>query len=632
MKKLLALNLALVLALGLCVPALAAAEEETLDPFYTVDGEPVDAYETDRPPMLDEDYLYYDPVAAYEREHPGELESLDVDALIAGWGYRDMTAQEMLLRDYDYYDGSAEEVAKQVYIEKRWYVRYSQEWAERYKEYCPEDWAAFDADYYFQWMWSDREKEEFLAQRNILTEEEFADLMFEDCITCYGRYDPADWSGNSAGDDALTLMVNGEASDIAIAANDWTTYADADAMRALLGAEAVAGDYQGPVPVREVAEKLGWDVVWYSGDWMGYGQEVCLWNGDAFRAQAGEALAGYQQLLELSRKLSQEILFSETPKRQTETVEFTFTRFNTLDGDETYTLEMNMDAVYQKGVVDMTLTFDASQFLKLLSDLFESDFSQFDAPFSFDQLKSLLTAGKLELIWDFNEGGVAINWPLLGLLDEHLTGWQAAYLPGLSLDEQSFDMAGMVYQGVLSVTESSGGASGKNFADGLLGGFSAVAGPENIQRKGDSLTLHTETGKVNAALSRLLGAEETVEFFQRFEIDATMTDAGAVDMTVVLRPNMDVMAGVASPSDLQLYGVPDVQLSAEANGDLRKSTQRMELHIQNWGKFVLESVAGTARAAAGPRQIADVAPEAKRLWVEPAPGAVLTRLGLANPR
>lgn len=631
MKKLLALNLALVLALGLCVPALAA-EEETLDPFYTVDGEPVESYET--PPMLDEDYFYYDPVAAYQREHPGELESLDVDALIAGWGYEDMTAQEMLLRDYDYYDGSAEEVAKQVYVEKRLDVRYSQDWAERYKEYYPEDWAAFDADYYFQfqWEWSDLEKEEFLAQRNILTEEEFADMMFENCIAYYGCYDPSYWSGDPAGEGALTLVVNGEASDIAIAANDWTTYADADAMRALLGAEAVAGDYQGPVPVREVAEKLGWDVVWYSGDWWGRGQEVCLWNGDAFRSQAGEALAGYQQLLDLSRELSKEVLFSETPKRQTETVEFTFTRFNTLDGDEAYTLQVNMDAVYQKGVVDMTLTFDASQFLKLLSDLVGSDFSQLDAPFSFDQLKSLLTAGKLEFICDFNEGGVAINWPLLGLLDEHLTGWQAAYLPGLALDEQNFDMAGLVYEEVLSVTESSGGVRGKDFADGLLGGISAVAGPENIRRKGDSLTFHTETEKVNAALSELLGAEETVEFFRRFEMDATMTAAGAVDMTVALRPNMKVLAGAASPTDLHLYGVPDVQLSAEAHGDLRKSTERMELHIQNWGKFVVESVSGTVRAVAGPRQIADVAPEAKRLWVEPAPGTVLTHLGLTGAR
>lgn len=634
MKKLLALNLALVLALGLCVPALAV--EEPLDPFYTVEGEPEEDYET--PPMMDEDYFYDDPVAAYQREHPEELESLEVDALIAGWGYEDMTAQEIFLEDYSWrgYD-TVEETAKKVYIERRLEVEYRCQVAEEYRAEYTEEWESFDPDACFekmnQYRWEiEIDKAEYISDQCMLTDEEFVDDMFVWYIDmdCFAWED--DWNDWDADEDALTLVVNGEASDIAIAANDWTTYADAADLRSLLGAEAVAGDYQGPVPVREVAEKLGWDVVWYSGDWWGRGQQVCLWNGDAFRTQAGEALAGYQELLDLSRKLSKEAIFSQTPKGQTETVELTFTRFNTLDGDETYTLQVNIDAVYQKGVADMTLTFDASQLLKLACDLTGSDFSQFDAPFSFDRLKSLLTAGKLELVWDFNEGGVAINWPLLALLDEDLTGWQATYLPGLALGEGNFDLAGLVYEGVLSVTESSGGVSGKSFADGLLGGFSAVAGPENIRRKGDSLILHVETGKVNAALSQLLGAEETVEFFRRFEMDATVTADGGVDMTAVLRTTMGAPVGAVSPSDLYLYSIPDIQLSAEAHGDLRKSTQRVELHIQNWGKFALEIVSGMTRAVAGPRQIADVAPGAKGLWVTPAPGTVLTRLGLTAPR
>lgn len=613
MKKLLALNLALVLALGLWAPALAA-EEETQAPIYTVDGEPVESYET--PPMLgDEGYLT--PRGQYAQDHAEELAALDVDALIAGWGYQDInrTAQETFMNEHGDGGDTLEEAARSYYIENRLDVSNSQDWATRYKGYYPEDWAAFDADCYFQHEWSGMEKETFLAWRNILTEEEFVDVMFEECIDIYGGYDPADWGVeiDVPAESALTLVVNGVVSDIPIAANNWTTYADADDMRALLGAQAVAGDYQGPVPVREVAEKLGWDVVWYRGDWKGRGQQVCLWNEEDFRAQADQALAGYQQLLELSWELAKESIFSETPKRQTETVEFTFTRFDTLDGDQTYTIKMDLDAVYQAGVMDLTLTFDASQLLKLVSDLTGADLTELDAPFSLDRLKNLLTAGKLELILDFNEGGVAINWPLLGLVDESLTGWQAAYLPGLSMDAGAIDMAGSVYESVLSVTESSGGVSGKDFADGFLGGISAVVGGENVRRKGDSLSLHVETDKVNAALSKLMEAEETVEFFRRYEMDATMTAAGAVDMTMVIRPNMEVLAGVASPSGLYLYGVPEVQLSAEAHGDLRKSTERVELHIQNWGKFVAESVSGMVRAVAGPRQIADVAPEAKRL-------------------
>lgn len=685
MRKTLALALTVVLALGLAVPAMA--QPRLLDPdepyevpqeeiqafldlmeetgaFY-VDGQPVDTYPAGEAPELKsiadesqevqdflyemykegdltqentsydlsyfEDYEYVDPYEQYAQDHPEEIANLDVDALIAGWGYEDQTAMEAFLAD-QYLDDVADAavVVRYEYILRRVGVLNSQDWAREYKEEYPEDWAAFDAERFFQGEWSYMDKEEYLAQKNILTEEEFVDVMFEDCIDTYGRYDPTDWEYDWHRQSTLTLVVNGVRSDIPIAANDWTTYADAAALRAILGADAVAAGYDGPVPIREAAENAGWDVVWYDdgyGDWYdydwydygwwGWDQQVCLWDPTAFRSEATEALAGYQALLEMAGESAEDGLFSPTPKRETQTLELTFTRFNSLDGDEEHTLTAKMDGVYQDGVVDVTFTFDLSQLLALLP--VEAEEIEEYAPFTFDELKTLLTAGKAELILDLNAGVAAYNCPLLDLLEGSEAGWRRADFP--TYTGEKADMAQTLYKNVLATTERSGGEAAKRMADGLLTGFSAVVGPENITRSGNKLTVHVETERVNAALSRLLGTEEPISFFKRFDMDATLTAGGDTDMTMVLRPNMEVLVGEASPTDLSLYGVPDIQLTATTRGNRAKSTTNMELHIQNWGKFVLESVSAAVRTVKGPRQLADVLP----LQVEPAPGTVLTR-------
>lgn len=667
MKRTLALTLALVLALGLCAPALAAEEDVSI---YYVDGQPVETVPAGTVPELkniadepqevqdflyemyrdgdltqentdydlsyfeDGDYEYVDPYAEYEAAHPEEIAALDVDALIAGWGYKDMTAAEAFMEYNGWRGDTVEEAAKNRYIERRLWVQEDAENAPLYREEYPDAWASFDADAFFQMAYGeDMDKAEYMAYYSLFSEEEFVDDMFTDCIE-YGHYDEG-WDDDYAGDDpdgepTLTLVVNGVRSDIPIAANEGTTYADAADMRLLLGEEAVAAGYEGQVSVREVAEKLGWDVVWYDDgygewydydwydhDWWGWDQQVCLWDPVAFQAEATEAMAGYQALLEMVGESAGDGLFSSTPKRETETLELTFTRFNSLDGDEEYTLTVKMDGVYQEGVVDVTFTFDLSQLLALLPA--EGEEIETYAPFTFDELKALLTAGKAELILDLNAGTAAYNCPLLDLLEGSKTGWHLADFPAYS--KEKVDMAEALYKDVLATTERSGGEAAKRMADALLAGFSAVAGPENIKRSGSKLTVHVETERVNAALSRLLGTEEPIAFFRRFDMDATLTTAGDTDMTMVLRPNMEVLVGAASPMDLSLYGVPDIQLAATTHGDRARGTTNMELHIQNWGKFVLEGASAVVRAVKGPRQIKDVLP----LEVEPTPGTVLTQ-------
>ncbi len=422
----------------------------------------------------------------------------------------------------------------------------------------------------------------------------------------------------------LTLVVNGVASDVAITAGEGVTYADAAALRGILGVKAVAPTYDGPVPVREAAENAGWDVEWYDGGRLG--QQVCLWNKDAFLAEIAPKVEPFQTLWDAAMESSRNALFPETPRRATQTAAVTCKRFNSLDGDKTYTLKLRSESVWHKGVVDCAVTFDVSQLLGLFTAA-ELEGAAKDAGLSPADFRNLFSAGKAEFIIDYNAGGMAYHIPLLGLLDEEMEGWQSTYFPDLAqaIDPVgSLDLAGSLYEDMLDNAELYGGVTAREEAETALASLGVFAGADNVQTAGSTVTWALETDKVNAALSKLADdGTGAFSLFKKCDVDLTFNTLGKTDLTLALRLDTDgileaLMAENGEPNVIVrglldwLVGGADMELTATANGDRDKSSETMKLHIKNFGVLDVTTQSTAKPTAQTPRQLAQV----EREWVK----------------
>ncbi len=639
MKKLLAWTLALALACSLCVPALAAEEKGAVelmeelglldaagDYGFIVDGEPVP---TDVPfvpgaSWADDDNS--DAVLEYMNTHPEELAALDADALIAGWGYKDTTAREAFEDDWGAMADSLETAVAMHYADNRVKALEAVAEAEELKAEHPDAWAAFDPEAHFASFWTTfyGSKEAFMAHENLLTQEEFTARMFT-------SYMVLDWEDvDHADPDAqptLTLVVNGVASDVAISANDWTTYADAAALRGILGVKAVAPTYEGPVPVREAAQNAGWEVQWYDGGWEGLDQQVCLWNKEAFLAEIAPRVEPFQKFYDTAMERARGVVFTETPRRTVDNATITVKRFDSLDGDETYDLKLRVETVCQKGVADCTVTFDVSQLLKMFADSkLEAAAREWD--FSLADLRTLLSAGKAEFIIDYNAGGGAYNIPLLGFIDEDLAGWQTSYNGMLDYSRENTNYAETLYEDMLDAASWQGGVEARADMEESLEAIAVFFGPDNVKTAGSSVTWTLETDKVNAALSKLIGdGAETFSLFKKCDLNVTFNAEGKLDLTLAYRMDADgyaetLMANGASYWELSVSeGASDVEITAAAHGDRDEATQTMKLHIKNFGVIDVNIKSTGFAAAKGPRQLAEV----ERTWVDQsADGATVT--------
>lgn len=490
MKKRLALALALVLCLGLCVPALA---EEALDPFYTVDGEAVEAV-----PISDE---------------------------------------------------------------------------------IPVDWGDYDG-------WDDYDE----------PEEE----------------------------PTLTLMVNGVASDIAVTAENGVSYADADALRAILGDKAVGGDVP-PVPIRAAAEAAGWDVEWYDGGWRGVDQEVQLWDKASYEAALAEEFGALNDLMAQVMTKSRDLLFSEKATAGHEAVTVDLTRFSTLDGDKKYTLTLAVDYTVQKGVMDMTVTFDVAQLLQFV-DAGDLAAMAREGEFTMTQLTQLLKAGKAELILDYGRGYLAYNVPLLALVDKEQAGWHCETMPGWEDMEELTDASfvSSLYAN-MTTTASYRGAeyAAQNYQQStrLLAIF---LGKDRFSTQNGKTTYSLTTQNVNQAIGAMLAQanEEAqprqVSFFKHCDLSYTVDERGNISMDVHIRPDMEGIAAATSaeedayfsygPATLLKWYLPslDMDITANASGNQSRSTSRMALHWNNRGRLDMRASATAGAARTAPRQIEDV--------------------------
>lgn len=642
MKKHLALALTLILTLGLVCPAWAA--EETADPL------PENWWMDDVAPAAD-DYVYTDPYEEYAAAHPEEFENLDPDALLAGWGYVERTPAEWFLAYEGEYGETLEEAVWRTYVGKRIKVEYNCAQAEEYRAKYPKEWAKFDADSYFESEWlgysgdSLPDKAAYMARYNVLTEEEFVDDMFVMYVDD-NRYTVGfEQDEYEMPEPTLTLTVNGVSTDVEVTAGEGVTYADADALRQLLGPEAVPADKTGLLPIRTTAEAAGWDVVWYGGGWWYGGErEVQLWDKASYEAYLAEEFGPVNDFFAKAMKTSGSTLFSETPTAAHETVTADLTRFSTLDGDETFRLTFDVDAVMGGGVLDVTVTFDVTELLKLFpADALES-LTQMGG-FSVTQLRQFLKAGVMEFIIDYNTGDIAYNIPLLALVDESLAGWQTETVSDLvgvgetmmGLDEMADrSLTSTLYAQMINSASYGGAEYALDEYEQTVGLLSTFAGKDRFTIQGNKTTYSITTQAMNEALSALINADAdddseqdrvaqpVYSIFKAFDITYTLDEVGNVTASLHIRPDTDgIAAAVAKAYESSYYSYDptasgvmgvvmnwllkgwDMDMTASSQGNAARSTGRVDVHWNNVGKLSVRTTAVQTSGKA-PRSIDDI--------------------------
>ena len=653
MKKLLAMALVLALSLGLAVPALADKVEvvyidsidSQLEELLSAEANPELKNIADEPAEVQEflwqmykggmlqenagyDLSYFedevDEYAAYQAAHGEEMAGLDIAQLLADWDYRDMTAAEQFMEYVAEEGESLEEAVTRYYIEQRLYVAEMCDLAREYKADYPQEWESFDADAYFETEWYGYESQAaYRAYTNILTDEEFVDNMFADYIVTY-VVDDYGWDYDDDrgyhGEPTLTLMVNGEASAAEITAQDGVSYVDADALREILGAEAVPADQTGPVAVRATAEAAGWDVAWYDGGWWGEDQEVQLWDKDAYEARLAEEFGPLNDFFGKAMKQGMGIIFSDEPLSYHQTVDVALKRFSTLDGDRDYALPLAVDYVAQKGVVDITVTFDLSELLQAVDAKTLAALTGRGGLAA--QLTQLLKSGKMEFILDYNEGVMAYNIPLLTLFGEDQAGWKAIDLDSpMGLGEmEEYTFVSTLYATMVTNAEYWGAEEAAAELESTVGALAVFVGKDHFSTQNGKTTWTLTAQTVNKALSALATEDgEVYSFFKAFDLTYTLDDKGALSADMHIRPDMAGIAAAAAAEDeiysgasilinwiLSLY---DMDITLGGSGSLNSYASHMSVHWNNMGKLELDSKSTLDKAAQGPRQVDEVAPK-----------------------
>lgn len=447
---------------------------------------------------------------------------------------------------------------------------------------------------------------------------------------------PGDWwmgddLSYSEPEPTLTLMVNGVATDVAVTAVDGVSYADADALRQFFGPQTVPADAAGPQPIRETAQKAGWDVDWFDGGWRGNDQEIQLWDKAGYEAELEEEFGPANGFLAQAMGQSKALIFSETPLSGHETMDIDLTRFSTLDENKTYTLKLGVDYVVQKGVMDVTLTFDLSQLLRIIDPRDLAGMAK-EGGFTVAQLTSLLKAGTAELILDYNEGAMAYNIPLLALFDEDEAGWQTVYsgssyvLP--DLDElEDFALVSSLYATMTTTAGYMGAEYAAENYEGTVGMLSVFFGKDHFSTQNGKLTYSMTTQDVNRAVGAVIAQNlemETVpqvSVFKHCELTYTLDGSGNISMDLHIRPDMEgirdaIALGDAPYGMATLMGwylpVMDMDVTAAGQSSRSRATSSMRVHWNNVGTMDMRVSATAGTALAGPRQIEALEPDVER--------------------
>lgn len=588
-------------------------------------------------------------VEEYRAAHPGELEGLDIRELLAREGYREPMAAYM--EDMGL---ATEEEAVNSLLESYVYGRLAAQerhaQAEAYRQMDPESWEGFDAEAYFAKRWSWYTKEEFMSGwRNLWTEEDFVEYLYLEYMEA--RNNDYGWWKN----EELKLVVNGQTNyDAVLTAENGVSYADGATLNAILGTDLAESE---PISIREAAQAAGWDVTWNR-----WNNEVVLLDRE--RLLRGVIIDGpilneegeqeYVDLLEydlsqfeelLRRILSAAEVEEGQSYRTTNTYDLELTAFNTLDGDETYSLTLTADILARDNVLDLTVTANAAQLLELLGQNTMNALSRELPKVTFQNLKTLLTGCKAQFILDLEEGEVYWNIPLLAVVDNtvgedtwyhvSIPDWDLGGVTGL-LEDFMAGKAGLgdaLYAWLLENSAGSYMGAWDSYSD-FFQAYSYLnmfCGEQTMTEERGTLTWALDTDRVNGILGSTMSSylwrydEEPMDLkvFKEYNVSLSIDQNGKVTSSVAVRPDMEAIAAMAT--DSEWYGVTgtalvtwalklfDFRETAHSQGDANHAQGTAEFHWKNQFKLEVESESHRKAVKDAPR-------------TAPSPGAEIVEL------
>lgn len=549
-------------------------------------------------------------VEYYEATHPGELEALSTEELLAWWGYTEtLTPAQQYMKDWGLND--QEEVRPALLA--NWAIdRLEREEAHQaflyYQEKYPQEWAEFDVDGWFSEEYSYYDSPEEYMENWGYSREEFVEAMFVEYASIYlWDWDDNGWE-NDYGEE-LSLVVNGESRyDVSLTAENGVTYADAETVNALLGTQYA----ESPVALRAAAEAAGWDVVWNSRR-----NQVVLLEREKLltgvilpeEGWVEKDLSGIDRLGEKLRSANN--LEPGQNYKTTGTVDITYTAFNSLDGDETYTAQLKMETLSRDSVTEMSLTMELADLLRLLPETALAEMKS-EFPKSAGDLKTLLNGVKVNLIWNGETGQLYLNAPIVALVDP---------TPGVNADtwydfdlsellEKETTTAEALYQSLLEDSETSWWGADDAYSEWLTKKETVYAlfGADAITEKNGTLTWKLDADRVVAALD--LEDVDVNSLFKECKAELTVGDKGKFDLDLAIRPDSDgITAAIYSGYPYYYYSLltggllsgMDFRVAAKASGDDRGGTESVELHWKNRFKLTVESQASRKTVKDGPR-------------------------------
>ena len=584
-------------------------------------------------PIYEEAEAAYDAyvVEYYEAAHPGELESLSTEDLLARMGYREtLTPMEQFIKDWDL-DGEDEvrPALLRVYaLERLSEEKFHADFL-AYQEEYPEKWAEFDADAYFgeRYAYGFDNKEEYKEALGY-SEETFVETMFVEYVENnrweweYEGDDNWYWDGQDY-DRLITLYVNGQPVDTDVTAADGVTYADPAVLGEILGTQFPGSD---PISIRSAAEAAGWDVTWNS-----YRRQVVLLDRERLltgvvvpgSGWVEEDLSGLDRLAEKARTVS-----AQKPGQSyqtTGTVDVSYTALNSLDGDETYTAKLKVETLTRDKTCEIALSMDLTDLLGLLpKEALEEAKAQL--PKTARDLKTLLKGLKVDLIWDGETGTLYMNAPIVALMDPTpgvtADTWYAFDLSeALEAEREELSLAEGLYRSLLEDSGSGWAGAGDAYSDFVMekGLFHILFGPHAVTEKNGTLTWKLDGEMISAALDAFMGVTgkpggwRDASLFKECRLEMTMDPKGNTSFDMALRPDAEgITTAIYENGDpyyslmgglfaWRLLGMTDFRYAASGKTSARGGTASLELHWKNSFKLALDMETTRKEVRTAPR-------------------------------
>lgn len=570
----------------------------------------------------------------YRAAHPGELEGLDYQWLLERRGYRE--PMEAYMEDMGFQ--SQEEARNSLlefYINSRLEAQERHLLVENYRAADPESWESFDAEAYLAQEWSWYDKDRFMRSRGLLTEEDLREYLYIEMVNDLGL---PDWS---RGNGEVSLVVNGwERYDSGITAEGGVSYLPVQELNDILGTTLTGEE---PVAIRTAAQAAGWDVVWNESS----NQVVLL---DRERLTRGIVLpermdvdgeqtdyieydlSGFEGLIRRLFSLAE--VKEGQSYRTTGTCELTLTSFNTLDGDESRRVELTTDVLVRDDVVDVTLTLNAAQVLELLSRPTLDALARELPKFAFQDLKTLLTGCKAELIWDPGAGRAYWNIPLLSLLEDGAGEvWYSVELDtgtGLTAGEllkvirsQDWSVGELAYEYLLAQSGESYLGADEVYRDWtqLYGTLNGLFGADTITEKDGAIAWSLTGERMNQMVGNVIGGylwgyyegEDRPELrpFKEYDLSLTIDQAGRVETSAAIRLDMDALADMATDSEWMgvggtalvtwLLNLLDFRYTSTAAATAGHGEGTAQFHWKNQFKLEVETASDRREVKDAPR-------------------------------